>query len=154
MTLTLIYEHPKILLGMKKRGFGEGRWNGFGGKVNPEESIEEAAKREIKEEINVQVSELEKIGMLDFEFQERPHEILEVHFFQAKRYHGTPMESEEMLPQWFHVDDIPYHEMWPDDRFWIPLFLQGKYFGGRVYFKDKDNILKNEIKVIDKYQNE
>ena len=33
LTLTIIYQHPKVLLGMKKRGFGAGRWNGFGGKV-------------------------------------------------------------------------------------------------------------------------
>jgi hypothetical protein len=33
LTLTIIYQHPRVLLGMKKRGFGAGRWNGFGGKV-------------------------------------------------------------------------------------------------------------------------
>ena len=35
----------RILLGLKKRGFGEGWWNGFGGKINHNETIEEAAKR-------------------------------------------------------------------------------------------------------------
>lgn len=44
-TLTFVVDAGKILLGMKKRGFGAGRWNGFGGKVDPGESIEEAAKR-------------------------------------------------------------------------------------------------------------
>lgn len=34
-----------VLLGMKKRGFGAGKWNGFGGKVQPGETIEEAARR-------------------------------------------------------------------------------------------------------------
>ncbi len=43
----------RILLGMKKRGFGEGKWNGFGGKVNLidgryQETIEEAAMRELE----------------------------------------------------------------------------------------------------------
>jgi 8-oxo-dGTP diphosphatase/2-hydroxy-dATP diphosphatase len=37
----------KICLGMKKRGFGASRWNGFGGKVNEEEEIEDAAIREV-----------------------------------------------------------------------------------------------------------
>jgi 8-oxo-dGTP pyrophosphatase MutT (NUDIX family) len=37
---------------MKKRGFGEGRWNGVGGKVEPGESIEAALIREAKEEVN------------------------------------------------------------------------------------------------------
>lgn len=46
-TLVLITDRVKnqILLGMKKRGLGSGKWNGFGGKVEPNETIEEAAKR-------------------------------------------------------------------------------------------------------------
>jgi 8-oxo-dGTP diphosphatase/2-hydroxy-dATP diphosphatase len=30
---------------MKKRGFGVGRWNGFGGKVEKQETILDEAKR-------------------------------------------------------------------------------------------------------------
>ena len=44
-TLAFVLDAGRILLGMKKRGFGAGRWNGFGGKVDPGESIEAAAKR-------------------------------------------------------------------------------------------------------------
>jgi 8-oxo-dGTP diphosphatase/2-hydroxy-dATP diphosphatase len=39
LTLCIIYQHSRILLGMKKRGFGAGRWNGFGGKVAMAETI-------------------------------------------------------------------------------------------------------------------
>ena len=51
LTLVAVLKENNILLGMKKRGFGEGRWNGFGGKVETGETIEEGAKRELKEEI-------------------------------------------------------------------------------------------------------
>lgn len=44
-TLALIRSNSNILLGMKKRGFGVGRWNGFGGKVHSNETVLEAAKR-------------------------------------------------------------------------------------------------------------
>jgi hypothetical protein len=37
--------NDKILLGFKKRGFGLHKWNGLGGKVEPNESIAEGAKR-------------------------------------------------------------------------------------------------------------
>ena len=33
LTLVFLREGGKVLLGMKKRGFGVGKWNGFGGKV-------------------------------------------------------------------------------------------------------------------------
>ena len=148
MTVSLIYEPPQILLGMKKRGFGQGRWNGFGGKVKQGESIEESAIREIKEETGIFVEEIERRGIIDFEFQEKPGEILEVHFFKIKKYSGVPSESEEMLPKWFHIDEIPYKEMWPDDKYWMPLFLENKKLRGKIYFKDQNTILNQKIEII------
>ena len=45
LTLAFVTQKDKVLLGLKKKGFGMGRWNGFGGKVEKGETIEEAAKR-------------------------------------------------------------------------------------------------------------
>ena len=45
LTLLFALRPGHVLLGMKKRGFGKGRWNGFGGKVEKDETIEEAAIR-------------------------------------------------------------------------------------------------------------
>ena len=45
LTLLFIVEPYRVLLGMKKRGFGAGRWNGFGGKVHEDETIEDGARR-------------------------------------------------------------------------------------------------------------
>ncbi len=45
LTLLFVLEPGRVLLGLKKRGFGVGRWNGFGGKVEVGESIEEGAIR-------------------------------------------------------------------------------------------------------------
>ena len=44
-TLAFIQKEDKVLLGLKKRGFGEGKWNGFGGKPHEGETITEAAVR-------------------------------------------------------------------------------------------------------------
>ena len=45
LTLTLVQRENEVLLGFKKRGFGQGKWNGFGGKVEPGETIVNAAVR-------------------------------------------------------------------------------------------------------------
>lgn len=45
LTLLFVLIPGKVLLGLKKRGFGKGRWNGFGGKVQQGETIEEGAIR-------------------------------------------------------------------------------------------------------------
>lgn len=43
-----------------------------------------------------------------------------------------------MRPQWFDFADIPYDQMWEDDRFWMPMILQGQEpFFGKVYLKRK-----------------
>ncbi len=140
LTLCLVSTDTHILLGMKKRGFGAGRWNGFGGKVAPGETIEEAARRELVEECGLQAEALERFGTLHFEFADNP-EILEVHVFGVRRYCGQVTESDEMRPRWFAHSAIPYDEMWPDDRHWLPIFLEGRRFEGRFSFADNDTLL-------------
>ena len=66
LTLCIIHQDGKVLLGMKKRGFGVGKWNGFGGKVEAGEAIEDAAKRELFEEVGLNALDLQKLGVLDF----------------------------------------------------------------------------------------
>ena len=145
-TLCIIHEHPKILLGMKKRGFGKGKWNGFGGKVEME-GVEDAAKRELMEEGGLEAKDLEKVGILDFEFQGNP-EIIQVHIFKIGDYSGEPEESEEMRPKWFHIDEIPFMEMWPDDMYWMPMFLKGKKFKGKFLFGEGNAILEKELEEV------
>ncbi|MEK7187139.1 MAG: 8-oxo-dGTP diphosphatase [Patescibacteria group bacterium] len=149
-TLCMIHRHPKILLGMKKRGFGQGRWNGFGGKVSPGETILEAAKREVLEETNIQINlnECDKCGIVQFEFHDKP-DTIEVHFFRVGEFEGNPTESEEMLPKWFNVDEIPLEEMWPDDKYWMPLFLEGKKFKGRFLFGEGDSVLEKNLEIVE-----
>ena len=145
-TLCLIHQDGKVLLGMKKRGFGQGRWNGFGGKLNPEETIEQAAKRELKEESGIHAHEIEKKGIIKFEFQEN-EENIEMHIFHVTKFEGEPIETEEMKPQWFEQEKIPYKEMWSDDKLWIPLFLDGKKFKGNFLFgtEETNNMIKSEL---------
>ncbi len=145
LTLCLIRKDDQILLGMKKRGFGAGRWNGFGGKVLPNETVEDAMRRETMEEAGVSVAEATKIGMLEFLF-ENSHDLLEVHVFSAPSFMGNPQETEEMQPKWFHINEIPFDTMWADDRYWFPLFLEGKKFTGKFLFDTKgDTIIKQEL---------
>lgn len=50
LTLLFIHQNNQLLLGFKKRGFGKNKYNGFGGKVEQNESILSAAIRETQEE--------------------------------------------------------------------------------------------------------
>lgn len=151
LTLVMVRNAAEdILLGLKKRGFGEGKWNGFGGKVEPGETIPQGAARELTEECGLHAISLKKVGLLDFEFVDDPV-ILEVHVFTTNEYSGSVIETEEMRPKWYKIEDIPYREMWLDDAIWIPWLLKGgpTQFKGYFLYKGFDTILKQEMKFTD-----
>ena len=72
-TLCLLLKDDEILLAMKKRGSGVGKWNGVGGKVKIGESAKQAAIREMNEEIGVTADSscLEKAGKIKFFFKDK-----------------------------------------------------------------------------------
>ena len=133
----------QILLAMKKRGFGAGRWNGYGGSVKEKETVFEAALREIREESAVSVLEdaLKKVAEFLFIFDGNPK--VHCHIFLAKDWQGEPQDSEEMGPHiWFDRAFLPEAEMWPADRIWIPEVLAGKKIKGEIHFDEAGNEVK------------
>lgn len=120
-TIVFPVVQSQILLGMKKRGFGQGWWNGFGGKLDAGETYEDCAKRECQEEAGIEVGRLVHVANLHFFFDN----ILKVvsKAYVSDGFIGVPGESEEMRPELFEIGDIPYDTMWAADRIWIPKAL-------------------------------
>lgn len=138
----------EILLGLKKAGFAQGKINGFGGKVQHGEPIAEAAVRELEEETGIRVLEqdLEKMAHLTFTFPVRPEWDQVVHVFLARRWKGEPMESGEMRPAWYKVNEIPFQSMWQDDPHWLPRVLAGEHIKARFTFQaDNETVQALEI---------
>lgn len=127
-TLCFLLKNNQILLGMKKRGFGTGLWNGCGGKVHEEEgeTVEQAAIRETKEEFCVDIKDIRVMGELEFTFEDKPEWGQNVYVFTCIKWTGEIQESEEMRPEWFDIKQIPYDKMWPDDPFWLPKIIDGE----------------------------
>ncbi len=147
-TLSILYKHPKVLLGLKKLKMGAGWYNGFGGKVEKGESIEVAAKREVFEEVGVKVKTQIKVGVINFKFTNESSKTLEVHIFLSKNFTGKPIETKEMKPRWFPISKIPYDKMWPADKYWIPLALAQKQFTGKFIYNSKNEIVSFSLWVL------
>lgn len=143
-TLLFLVRDDEILLAMKKRGFGANRWNGVGGKLDEGETIEQALVRECQEEIGVTPLTHKKVAIHDFVFVDGS-EGMQTHVFMCDRWQNEPVETEEMAPQWFKISEIPYDEMWQDDRYWLPDVLGGKKLHTRFAFDDQDNMLDMKI---------
>jgi len=146
----------EILLAMKKRGFGAGKWNGIGGKLDPKKgdtNVIDVAVRETEEEIGVKIKNLEKVAVLSFYFPSVAKEEgwdQEVHVFLVKNWEGEPTETEEMAPKWFKESEIPFKKMWSDDELWLPYVLRGKKLKGDFIFRDEEIIEKHNIKFVEK----
>lgn len=145
VTLLFLLSDNQVLLAMKKRGFGQGKWNGVGGKVEEGEHERDAAIRECKEEIGVTPHDLKFVGRIMFYEQNDPAFGHDCHIFVTRQWDGKPHETEEMRPRWFTIQDIPYDQMWPDDKIWLPILLDGKLFTGTVTV-DADRLVSHDIK--------
>jgi len=148
VTLCFLRKDNHICLAMKKRGFGVGKLNGVGGKVENTETIEDAAVREIEEEIGVQVRKkhLQKIGTLQFSFENKDDWGQLCHVYFVEIWRGEPVETEEMAPSWHHKNEIPFSDMWVDDPLWLPQALEYKKIEATFHFnEDGSNILKYKV---------
>lgn len=143
-TLVLPISDSAVLLAMKKRGFGAGRWNGLGGKVQAGESPERAAIRELREEIGVaaEPTSLEPAGVLEFSFEEK-EDVWRIHIFRLRQWQGTPCESEEMRPEWHPLGALPFAAMWPADHLWMPAVLSGIAVEGSVHYDSAGNEIRS-----------
>ncbi|ELY53829.1 8-oxo-dGTP diphosphatase [Natronolimnohabitans innermongolicus] len=128
-------EADEVLLIEKRRGLGEGWYNGPGGKLEPGETPRECAIRETREEVGLAVDPegLEKAGELTFLLDGDPHTFC--HVYRTRSFSGEPTVTEEARPEWVPVDDVPYDQMWEDDRLWLPGVLEGRTVAGEFRFE-------------------
>jgi 8-oxo-dGTP diphosphatase len=141
-TLVFVVQDGKILLIDKKTGFGKGKVNGPGGKLEKGESPEACAVRECQEELRITVSNLRFCGQHRFQFVDG-YSLL-VWVYSSEEFEGIPTETIEARPLWVPLDEIPYERMWEDDHLWLPMLLAGQRFQGRWLF-DGDTMLDYEL---------
>ncbi len=127
----------------KERGFGTGKYNAPGGKVKPGETPSECAIREVQEETGLLVEDPLEYGFLTFYFGSRDEPAWTAHVFLSKRFSGKLTRGNEGNPEWTRVSEIPYNQMWRDDRYWLPLLLLGQKFRGVFYFDESGETIQD-----------
>ncbi|MDD3341675.1 MAG: 8-oxo-dGTP diphosphatase [Bacilli bacterium] len=152
-TLCLLKRNNEILLAMKKGGFGIGKYNGVGGKIEKNETPEAAMIREAKEEILVTPTQYKKVGLVEFdEYYKGKQQNLLFHLYMVYDWQGIPTESDEMNPKWFPISDIPYDQMFSDDQYWLPLVLEGNKINAYFKFDENWNLIEKEIQQLKEEQ--
>ncbi|APX97008.1 8-oxo-dGTP diphosphatase [Natronorubrum daqingense] len=125
----------EVLLIEKRRGLGDGLYNGPGGKLETGETPRECAVRETREEVGLEIdpTDLEKAGELTFLLDGERHSVC--HVFRTRSFSGEPTTTAEARPTWTRVDDVPYDQMWDDDHRWLPGVLEGETVVGDFHFE-------------------
>lgn len=144
-TLVFVFRGDEVLLINKKTGLGKGKINGPGGKIEPGETPEQAAVRECREELHIEVKNLEYCGQHRFQFVDGYS--IHVWVYRSWDFEGEPTETREAAPLWTPLDSIPFDRMWEDDRYWLPMLLRGEQFEARWIF-DGDRMVDYHIEPI------
>ncbi len=143
-TLLFVIRDGQVLLIRKKRGLGAGKINGPGGRLSPGETERAAAIREVQEELCVTPRDVTRLGELSFQFTDGYSLFCAV--FRAEDHLGEPQETDEAIPLWAPLDQVPFHEMWADDKLWFPHLVAWNLFRGRFIF-DGDNMLDHQLDI-------
>ena len=138
-----------INLGMKLKGFGKGKYNGYGGKFDRAKGdvdIEDTAIRELEEESTIQVhkSDLKKLAIIDFIFPYAPNFNQRVHIYIIRNWKGRFRKTDEMAPRWFDTRKLPYDKMWDSDKTWMPKIISGETFYARFFWKEDNEAVDEE----------
>src|SRR5690348_12630872 len=141
-TLCFIRQGDRTLMIRKKRGFGAGKINGVGGKLEPGETELAAIRREAVEELGIALIDPEPCAVLHFQFQDGYG--LRCTVYLATRFEGEPRSTPEADPLWFEVSNLPFDETWEDDRLWLTPLLNGRRFRGYFLF-DGERLLSHLI---------
>lgn len=117
----------EVLLGQKKFGLGVGNLVGPGGKIEPGESPEQAIEREVAEETSLVIGKVDPVGELTYAFPFRPAWSQKSWVFLCRDWAGEPVESDELVPEWFPLSHIPTERMWDDAKYWLADALAGRF---------------------------
>lgn len=80
-----------------------GKWEFPGGKIEDGESTEQALTRELKEELNIDVTEQSSFMSLSFEY---PEKYVNLHFQLVTDFSGKEQGAEGQQVEWFTKNDL------------------------------------------------
>ncbi len=116
-----------------------GKYNGLGGKVEPQEDIAACMRREIREEAGIECDAMQLRGTLNWPGFGKHGEDWLGFIFVIERYSGTPLTSNpEGTLEWIELDRLMELPMWEGDRHFLPLVFDAnpRPFHGVMPYKD------------------
>lgn len=137
-TLCYLRKNGKTLMIHRTKKYNDihlGKWNGLGGKLEPGESPEDCARREVEEESGLLVKKMWLKGILSFPVF-ADNEDWYAFVFVIPEFEGQLMESQEGRLQWIDDRDLLSLNLWEGDRIFLPWLDQPAFFSGKFVYKN------------------
>lgn len=87
-------------------------WEFPGGKIRSDESAQDALRREIGEELGIEVKSCDSFVRLEHDYHEFR---VEIEFFLVRQWQGTPSGVEGQALRWLHVEELSPDTLLPAD---------------------------------------
>ena len=118
-------DRDKVLLVHRNARAGDqhlGKYNGLGGKMEPDEDVAACMRREILEESGLRCIDMTLRGTINWQGFGRNGEDWLGFVFLITRFEGTPWaRNEEGELSWHPLGEIFSLPMWEGDRYFLPL---------------------------------
>jgi len=128
----------------KKNDFQKGKWNGVGGKIDYNESPDEAVKREALEETGLVIEPIFK-GVITYPHTEQNDEYTIVFIYTANKFSGELIECNEGDLHWIKNEEIEKLNIWEGDKLFLPLLNKKGTFQGKITYNG-DKVKESEIR--------
>ncbi len=143
----------EVLLAKKVDDIGKGKLNGFGGKQEKGESLEDCCVREVEQECGLKIDRrsLLKVAIVNFHNigeNGKPF-IFEAHVYFARNWKGLPQSTNEMVnPKWYQMWRWPFHKMMLADPFWLnPIIRYGQKIIANVWYGPDQKTLLRPVRI-------
>jgi len=127
----------------KENDMHAGKWNGLGGKLEPGETPEECAIREIREESGLIVKNLILKGIITFPGFSNDEDWY-TFLFVIDDFEGQLIDSPEGHIRWIPNDELLNLNLWPGDRIFIPWLDRPEFFSGKFVYQD-GQLLEHDV---------
>lgn len=121
----------------------------IGGHVELGEGLEEAAKREVKEEAGITVHSLSLRGILYIRSQNTGKYDIIMSIFTSDDFTGEPTPGREGYFEWVALDNFETIYLYEGDKIFLDLMMKTKFFVVEFLYKGFELIEHNILKAIE-----
>ena len=117
----------------KPNDMNEGKWLGVGGHVEPGETVDEAAIREINEEAGLKVNSIKCVGEVLFvndDYEEM------MYIYKSTDFSGELIECDEGTLHWVSIDKVLDLNLWEGDKLFHPKLRNNEPINMKLIYKN------------------